>query len=75
MTRVAAARNDARFASFSLVVGDSLSSALRIGDELKYSRDGNGDFRYSLERSSETVFSAGTVDPSDPGGPIAVWQE
>jgi hypothetical protein len=63
------------FASFSLFVGGSLSSALRTGDELKYSRDGNGDFRYCVERSSETVFSAGTVGRSDSGGPMAVWQE
>jgi len=63
------------FASFSLFVGDSLSGALRTGDELKYSRDGNADFRYSVERNSETVFSAGTVGSSDPGGPMAIWQE
>jgi hypothetical protein len=63
------------FASFSLLVGDTLSSALQTGDELKYSRDGNGDFHYTVERNSETVFSAGTVGGSDPGGPMAVWQE
>lgn len=63
------------FASFSLFVGDSLSSALQSGDELKYSRDGNADFHYSVERNSETVFSAGTVGRSDPGGPMGVWQE
>jgi hypothetical protein len=63
------------FKSFSLLVGDSLSSALRTGDELKYSRVGGGDFRYSVERSSEAVFSAGTVGSSDPGGPMAIWQE
>jgi hypothetical protein len=63
------------FASFSLFVGDSLSSALRSGDELEYSRDGSGDFRYSVERNSETVFRTGTVSRSDAGGPMAVWQE
>jgi len=61
--------------SFSVFVGNSLSSVLRSGDELKYSRDGNGDFRYSVERNAETVFSAGTVGRSDPGGLMAVWQE
>ncbi len=63
------------FTSFSLLVGESLGSALQAGDELQYSRDGNGDFRYSVGRNSETVLSAGTVGTSDPGGPMAVWQE
>lgn len=63
------------FASFCLFVGDMLSSALQTGDELKYSRGGNGDFHYSVKRNSETVFSAGTVGRSDPGGSMAVWQE
>jgi hypothetical protein len=62
-------------ASYSLLVGDSLSSALRAGDSLDFSRDANGDFRYSVVRNSETVLSAGTVGSSDPNGPIAVWQE
>ena len=62
-------------ASYSLFVGASLSSALRAGDQLHYSRDGNADFRYSVERNAEIVFSAGTVGSSDPGGPMAVWQE
>lgn len=63
------------FASFSLFVGDTLSSALRTHDELKYSRNGSGDFHYSVERNSETVCSAGSVGWSDPGGSMAVWQE
>ncbi len=62
-------------ASYSLLVGESLSSALCAGDQLHYSRDGNADFRYSVERKAEIVFSAGTVGSSDPGGPMAVWQE
>jgi len=49
------------FASFSLFVGDTLSSALQTHDELKYSRNGSGDFHYSVERNSETVLSAGSV--------------
>ncbi len=63
------------FASFSLFVGDTLSSALQTRDELKYSRNGSGDFYYSVERNSETVFSAGSVGRSDLGGSMAVWQE
>jgi hypothetical protein len=63
------------FVSFSLFVGESLSCALRTGDDLRYLRDANGDFRYSIERGSETVFSAGTVGTCDSGGPMAIWQE
>ncbi len=62
-------------ASFSLLVGDALSRALRPGDSLQFSRDGNGDFRYSVLRNAETVFSAGSLGRSDPGGAMAVWQE
>jgi hypothetical protein len=62
-------------ASYSLFVGAALGEALRAGDELNFSRDGNGDFRYSLSRGSEAVFSAGSVGRTDGGGPVAVWQE
>src|SRR5262245_14543774 len=62
-------------ASYALFVGDSLAAALQHGDALKYSRDGNGDYRYSVERGSETVFSAGTIAASDRGGAGAIWQQ
>jgi hypothetical protein len=62
-------------ASFSLFVGEALAGALQTGDELRYSRDGNGDFRFSVERDAQTVFSAGTVSRSDSASPIAIWQE
>jgi hypothetical protein len=48
---------------------------LEVGDEFKFSRDSNGDFRCSLSRSSEVVFSAGSLERADGGGPMAVWQE
>ena len=62
-------------ASYGLYVGDSLAAALRHGDVLRYSRDGNGDYRYSVERASDLIFSAGTVATVDRGGPMAIWQE
>jgi hypothetical protein len=62
-------------ASFSLFVGEALASALQAGDELRSSRDGNGDFRFSVERDAQMVFSAGTVSRSDSATPITVWQE
>ena len=48
---------------------------LRNGDNLLFSRDGSGDFSYRVVRGSETIFGAGTVPPTDGGGPIAIWQE
>ncbi len=62
-------------ASFAVFVGEALGSVFRIGDEFKFSRDGNGDFRYSVVRNSEMVFSAGSVGRVDDGESIAVWQE
>ena len=62
-------------ASYSVLVGGALAEALQAGDELKFSRDGGGDFRYSFSRGSETVFSAGSVEGADSGGTVAVWQE
>lgn len=61
--------------SYALYVGDSLAAALRAGDVLRYCRDGNGDYRYVVERGSDAVFSAGTVATADRGGAMAIWQE
>jgi hypothetical protein len=62
-------------ASYSVFSGEALGNVFRIGDEFRFSRDGNGDFYYSVRRNSETVFSAGSVGWVDYGGPIAIWQE
>ena len=62
-------------ASYAVFVGEALGNVLRIGDEFKFSRDASGDFRYSVVRNSEMVFSAGSVGRVDGGGPMAVWQE
>lgn len=62
-------------ASYALYVGDSLAAALQDGDVLKYSRDGNGDYRYVVERRGGVVFSAGSVPWTDRGGPMAIWQQ
>jgi hypothetical protein len=62
-------------ASYSVYVGPALGGILRVGDELKFSRDGNGDYRYSVRRNAEIIFSVGPVARIDEGGPIAVWQE
>jgi hypothetical protein len=62
-------------ASYAIFVGEALGEAFRIGDEFRFSRDGNGDFRYSVVRNLETVFSAGSVGRVDDGGPMAIWQE
>jgi hypothetical protein len=62
-------------ASYSVFVGEALGDVLRIGDKFKFSRDGYGDFCYSVGRSGDTVFSAGSVGRVDDGGPVAVWQE
>lgn len=61
--------------SYSVFAGEAPENALRIGDEFKFSRDANGDFLYSVRRSSETVLTAGSVGRHDEGGPVAVWQE
>jgi hypothetical protein len=61
--------------SYSVFVGEALGSVLETGDQFNFSRDGNGDFRYSVVRDSETIFSAGFVDGADNGKPVAVWQE
>src|ERR1022692_782932 len=61
--------------SYSVFVGEALGSVLRTGDQFNFSRDANGDFRYSVARNSETIFSAGSVDSADNGKPVAVWQE
>jgi hypothetical protein len=61
--------------SYSVFVGEGLGNVLRTGDQFNFSRDGNGDFRYSVVRNSETIFSAGSVDGADNGKPVAVWQE
>jgi hypothetical protein len=60
--------------SFSVSVGDALDNLLRVGDTLTFSRDGNGDFRYSVTRDSEMIFIVGSVPPEDAGGPFAVFQ-
>lgn len=62
-------------ASYALYVGQALGKVLRAGDELNFSRDGNGDFRYTVRRNFETVFSAGSVAGIDDGSPFAIWQE
>lgn len=62
-------------AGYSVFVGEALGRTLQIGDEFKISRNGNGDFQYSVVRNSELVLSAGAVEGVDNGGPIAVWQE
>lgn len=62
-------------ASYSVCVGEALGNILRTGDQLNFLRDGNGDFRYSVARDSEVIFSAGSIDGADNGGPMAVWQE
>ena len=61
--------------SYSVFVGEALGSVLRTGDQFNFSRDGNGDFRYSVARNSETIFSAGSPGAAEGGGPMAVWQE
>jgi hypothetical protein len=61
--------------SYSLYVGEALGRVLRSGDELNFSRNGNGDFRYSVRRNLEPIFSAGSVAGIDDGSPFAVWQE
>ena len=62
-------------ASYAVFVGEALGKVLRNGDELRFARDGGGDFRYSVRRKAEIVFSAGSVGSVDEGGPVAVWQE
>jgi hypothetical protein len=62
-------------ASYSVFSGEALENVFRIGDEFRFSRDGNGDFYCSVRRNSETVFSAGSVGWMDYGGPIEIWQE
>jgi hypothetical protein len=61
--------------SYSVFVGEALGKVLHLGDQLNFSRDGNGHFRYCVLRNSEMVFSAGSVGRADDGGPFAVWQE
>jgi hypothetical protein len=61
--------------SYSVFVVEALGSVLRTGDQFNFSRDGNGDFRYSVARNSETIFGAGSPGAADGGGPMAVWQE
>lgn len=61
--------------SYSVFVGEALGTALRDGDEFKFSCDRNGHFHYSAARNLETTLSAGFVPRADRGGPMAVWQE
>jgi hypothetical protein len=61
-------------ASYSLFVGEGLEKVLQIGDKLRFSHDGSGAFSYSARRDSVTVFSAGSVQSIDQGGPFAIWQ-
>lgn len=50
--------------SLALSVGEGLEAALRPGDALVFSRDGNGDHSYSLKRSQEP-FSPHSFGRSD----------
>ena len=61
--------------SFSVFVGEALGSVLRTGDEFKFSRDFNGDYRYKLVREMEPILGAGAVGTADEGGQLCVWQE
>jgi hypothetical protein len=62
-------------ASFSLFVGEGLEKVLRIGDRLRFSHHGDGAFSYNVQRDSVTVFSAGSLQTMDGGGPFAIWQD
>ena len=70
----AARRGRRDLASYGVLVGEPLERMLRIDDELKFSSDSWGNFAYSVRRTSETLFSVGSVGPIDEGGPFAVWQ-
>ncbi len=73
--RLAAAARRRDLASYALFVGDALGKVLRIGDQLQFYRNGNGDFCYTALRDSDITFSAGSVGRVEHNGPIAVWQE
>ena len=47
---------------------------LQLRDEIRFTRDGNGDFYYAVQRDSEIIFSAGAVAGRD-GGTLAVRQQ
>jgi len=68
-------RNERRnLKSFSLYVGDTLQTILRIGNTLRFSRNERGAFSYLLiESNGEVVLSAGGL--INRGGPVALWQE
>lgn len=70
----AARRGRRDLASYGVLVGEALERMLRIDDELEFSSDSWRNFAYSVRRTSETLFSVGSVGPIDEGGPFAVWQ-
>ena len=60
--------------SFSLYVGETLQSILRIGDTLRFSRNERGVSSYLLvDSNGEVLLGAGGL--TNGGGPVALWQE